>query len=191
MSRIYMQKYGKFMETRFHELEHESKVLLKTHSHTSERREYEAGKERKEKRQRKEAYPYGTGKTSKKITVISPERGVGRECVDSKAEIRSSATTLARGARRKRPGARTDADAKVPKAKLCSTERAPEKSSQLAPVPPVTSRTASLWTLSSYIWIYPPKCPARILAGAFRYHDASPVPTPTTMATCRSNCERG
>ena len=95
-----MQKYGKFMETRFHELEHESKVLLKTHSHTSERREYEAGKERQEKRQRKEAYPYGTGKTSKKITVISPERGVGRECVDSKAEIRSSATTLARGAGR-------------------------------------------------------------------------------------------
>ena len=35
----YMQMRGKFMETRFHELEHESKMrLLKTHSHTSERR---------------------------------------------------------------------------------------------------------------------------------------------------------
>ena len=34
-----MQKYGKLMEVRFHELEHESEMwLLKTHSHTSERR---------------------------------------------------------------------------------------------------------------------------------------------------------
>ena len=146
---------------------------------------------RNSKKKRNERRPIckGQKKTSKKTTAGSP--GAARECVDGKAENRSSATTLARGVRRKRPGARTDADAKVPKAKLCSTERAPEKSSQLAPVPPVTSRTASLWTLSSYIWIYPPKCPARILAGAFRYHDASPVPTPTTMATCRSNCERG
>ena len=33
----YMQNYGKFMETRFNEPEHESKMrLLKTHSHTSE-----------------------------------------------------------------------------------------------------------------------------------------------------------
>ena len=37
MSRIYTQKYGKFVETRFHEAEHEPKMrLLKTHSHTSE-----------------------------------------------------------------------------------------------------------------------------------------------------------
>ena len=35
---------GKFVETLFHELEHESKMrLLKTHSHTSEQRGYEAG----------------------------------------------------------------------------------------------------------------------------------------------------
>ena len=44
---------GKFVETRFHELEHESKMwLLKTHSHTFERRDYEdceADKERQEK----------------------------------------------------------------------------------------------------------------------------------------------
>ena len=33
------------MEVRFHELEHEAKMrLLKTHSHTSERRDYEADK---------------------------------------------------------------------------------------------------------------------------------------------------
>ena len=36
-----MQKYGKFVETRFHEVEHESKMrLLKTHSHTSEGPDY-------------------------------------------------------------------------------------------------------------------------------------------------------
>ena len=46
------------METRFHELEHDSKMrLLKTHSHTSERRDYEADKKRQEKTERKEAYP--------------------------------------------------------------------------------------------------------------------------------------
>ena len=46
------------METRFHELEHESKIrLLKTHSHTSERRDYEADKERQDIRERNEAYP--------------------------------------------------------------------------------------------------------------------------------------
>ena len=50
-----MQKYGKLMENRFHELEHVSKVrLLKTHFHTSEQRGYEADRERQEKgKQRK------------------------------------------------------------------------------------------------------------------------------------------
>ena len=38
------------METRLHELEHESKMrLLNPRSHTSERRDYETGKERQEK----------------------------------------------------------------------------------------------------------------------------------------------
>ena len=69
-----MQKYGEFLETRFHELEYESKMrLLKTHSNTSERRDYEADEERQTKRERKEAYPQGTGKTSRKTTAISPE----------------------------------------------------------------------------------------------------------------------
>ena len=59
----YMQKYGKIMDTRFHELliDHESKTrLLKTQSHTSERRGYEADeadKERQEKSDRKKVYP--------------------------------------------------------------------------------------------------------------------------------------
>ena len=53
-----MQKNEKFVETRFPELEHVSKVrLLKNHSHTSERRGYEADKERQVTRERKEAYP--------------------------------------------------------------------------------------------------------------------------------------
>ena len=47
-----MQKYGKLMKPRFHELEHESKMMrfLKTHSHTSERQSYEAGKVRQNKK---------------------------------------------------------------------------------------------------------------------------------------------
>ena len=67
-----MQKYGKFRETQLYELEHESNVrLLKTYSYTSERRnDYEVDKERQEKRERKEAHPQGTGKTSKKTTAI-------------------------------------------------------------------------------------------------------------------------
>ena len=53
-----MQKYGQIMEVRFHELEHEAKMrLLKTHSHTSERRDYEADKERQDQGERKKAYP--------------------------------------------------------------------------------------------------------------------------------------
>ena len=42
MSRIYLQM-GNAWKPRFHELEHESNMrLLKTHSHSSERRGYEA-----------------------------------------------------------------------------------------------------------------------------------------------------
>ena len=53
-----MQKYGKLVETRFHELEHESKMwLLNTYFHTSERRGYEADKKRQEKSEGNEAYP--------------------------------------------------------------------------------------------------------------------------------------
>ena len=33
-------------------------------------------------------------------------------------------------------------------------------------------------------------CPAPILAGAYRFNAASPVPPPTTVATCRSICQR-
>ena len=55
MRRMYAEKYGKFVETRFHELERESKMwLFKTHPQTSERRGYEADKARQEKREWKD-----------------------------------------------------------------------------------------------------------------------------------------
>ena len=45
-----MPKYGEFVETRFQELENESKMrLLTTYSPTSERQDYEADKERQGK----------------------------------------------------------------------------------------------------------------------------------------------
>ena len=51
MSRI-RRNMGKIVETPIHELEHVPKMrLLKTHTHTSERRGYEADKERQEKRE--------------------------------------------------------------------------------------------------------------------------------------------
>ena len=68
------------------------------------------------------------------------------------------------------------------------TGRPPTKSSHLAPVPPLTPRTTPLSALSPSIPIYPLTRPARMLAGAFLYNATSPVPTPTTVATCRSIC---
>ena len=78
-----MQKYDKkFMETRFHQQEHdddESKIrLLKIHPHISERLDNEADKRNAKKKGKiKEAYSQGTGKTSKKTTAISSETGGG------------------------------------------------------------------------------------------------------------------
>ena len=89
-----------------------------------------------------------------------------------------------------RQGAKTDTDAKVLKAKLSLNWTGPTRSSQLAPAPPLTPRTALLWVTSSSFWIYPPTCQARMLAGAFQCNASSPVPTPTTKATCRSICQR-
>ena len=58
-----------------------------------------------------------------------------------------------------RQGTKTDTDVKDPRSSARSTGQAPTRSSQLAPVPPLTPRTAPLWALSSYILIYPPTCP--------------------------------
>ena len=73
MNRIYiMQNYGKFVEARFHELEHESKMrLLKTHFHTSERQGNEASNIR-QKRERKEGLALrGRDKSSRKAMALS------------------------------------------------------------------------------------------------------------------------
>ena len=56
------KKYGKLMKTRFHEVEHESKMQLhKTHSHTSERRGCEADKKRNKKGQDRKPIRKGQG----------------------------------------------------------------------------------------------------------------------------------
>ena len=64
-----------------------------------------------------------------------------------------------------------------------STGRTPTNSSQFAPVPPLTSRTALPCALSSYVWIHPRTVRARMIAGVLHYYVSRPVPTPKTMAT--------
>ena len=80
-----------------------------------------------------------------------------------------------------RSGAKTDTDAKGSNSH--STGRAPATSSQLAPAPPRTPRTELLSGLILRIWTCLPICQAPKLAGACRYYGASPVSTPTTVAT--------
>ena len=71
-----MQKYGKTMEIRFHELEHESKMLfLKTRSHTSEQRGNESQQEMPRKREITDAYPKGTEKVSENHRHTTSKRG--------------------------------------------------------------------------------------------------------------------
>ena len=71
--------------------------LLKTHSHTSERRGYEADKERQVKRERKGPIRNGV-KTLMKTTAMSTGGGrAGRKRVDGKAKTQSSVTTAASG----------------------------------------------------------------------------------------------
>ena len=97
----YMQ-YGKFVEARFHELEHESKIrLLKTHSYTSERRDCEADKERQKNGEKRRPIRKEQEKRERKPPPYHLKGGAGLEHFDGKAENRSSATTLSRGAKRK------------------------------------------------------------------------------------------
>ena len=95
---LHMQKYGKFMETRCHELEQESKMsLLEAQAHTCERRDYEADKERQEKGKGRRSICQRRGKRVKKIPPNHPMGGGGaRICPRKKTESRSSVTTLAR-----------------------------------------------------------------------------------------------
>ena len=96
----YMQ-YGKFVEARFHELEHESKIrLLKTHSYTSERRDCEADKERQKNGEKRRPIRKEQEKRERKPPPYHLKGGAGLEHFDGKAENRSSATTLSRATKR-------------------------------------------------------------------------------------------
>ena len=73
-----MPKIGEFTETRFHEVDHESKMrLLKTHSHTSGQQGSEAEKERQETRKERGSASKAKGKKSTKTTAMPPARGGG------------------------------------------------------------------------------------------------------------------
>ena len=89
-----------------------------------------------------------------------------------------------------RQGAKTNTDIKALRAKLSLSWTGPSKVLAVGPCTPAYTRTAHRWVTSSSIWIYPPTCPSRTLAGAFRCNPASSVPNPTTKATYRSICQR-
>ena len=90
-----------------------------------------------------------------------------------------------------RMGAKTDTDAKVLKAKLSFNCTGPYKALAVGPCTPAGTPDGSRLGDKLLHWDLPPTCPERMLTGAFRYNAASTVPTPTTMATCRSICKRG
>ena len=89
-----------------------------------------------------------------------------------------------------RQGAKTDTDVKALKDKLSLNWTGPSKVLAVGPCTPADTRTAHRWATSSSMWIYPPTCPARTLAGAFRCNPARSAPSPTTKATYRSICRR-
>ena len=70
--------------------------LLKTHSHTSERRCHETDKERQVKRERKAAYPKRSKNANENHRHVTWSVGGGKR-IDGKAKTQSSATTAARG----------------------------------------------------------------------------------------------
>ena len=72
-------------------------LLLKTHSHTSERLGYEAEKERQVKRERKGAYPKRRENVNGNHRHVTWKGGARRKRVDGRAKTQSSATTAARG----------------------------------------------------------------------------------------------
>ena len=74
-------------------------------------------------------------------------------------------------------GAKMNTDAKVLKAKLSLNW----KLLAVGPCTPADTPDGSPLGAKLYIWIKHPICPVRMLAGAFRYNAANPVPTSTTM----------
>ena len=78
-----------------------------------------------------------------------------------------------------RLGAKTDTDAKVLKAKRSLNWTDIYEVLGVGPCIPADTPDGLPWALGSCILIYPPTCPVRMLAGAFRCNPARPVPTPT------------
>ena len=79
--------WEKSWKPRFHELEHESKVrLLKTHSHTSERKGNKAGKVRRKVEKKENLALRNWNKSSAKAIAMPPATGVGRESVYGEAK---------------------------------------------------------------------------------------------------------
>ena len=77
-----------------------------------------------------------------------------------------------------RQGAKTDTDAKILKIELSLNWTGPYKVLAVGPCSSADTPDGCPLGAKLLIWIYPPKFPTRMLAGAFRYNAASPVPTP-------------
>ena len=88
-------------------------------------------------------------------------------------------------------GSKTYTGAKALKAKLSLNWTGPYKVLAVGPCSPADTRTARQSALRFHILIYRLTCPTRMLARAFWYNVASPVPTPTTVAAWRSIFLRG
>ena len=110
-------------------------------------------------------------------------RAVPEFAVGGRVWVHNTAATI-------HQGAKTDTDAKVLKTKLSLNWTGPYKVLAVGPCTPADTPDGFPLGDKLLFWIYLPTCPARMLAGAFRYSVASPVPIPTTIATCRSICPR-
>ena len=120
----------------------------------------------------------------RRISVLSDaQRAVSKFAVGGWVWVYNTAATI-------RQGTKTDTDVKVLKVKLSLNWTCPNKVLAVRPCTPADTPDGSPLGAKVLYWIYPSTCPARILAGAFLYNAASPVPTPATMATCRSISHR-
>ena len=95
--------------------------------------------------------------------VTNALRGVLTCAVGGSVWVYNTAATI-------RQGAKTNTDIKALKAKLSLNWTGPYKFLVVGPCTSLTPRTAPLSALSSYIGIYPPTCPARMLAGTFPHN---------------------
>ena len=90
-----------------------------------------------------------------------------------------------------RQGAKTDTDAKVLKTKLSLNWTGPYKVLGVGPCTPADTPYGSSLSANILHLDPPSHMPGADARRAFRCNAASPVPTPTIMATCQSICQRG